>query len=233
VRELDSTRTDLQQLSLLASLKAYDAALGECQGLLRDVRLQRYAAVRPPAPEAASDLLIPVADRLEALRSETERLIAQWRKREGALSQVASDVRRALDTQVTLSDTLTASFATAAAPDIPPETTLGLAVVAAWGPCSVTESCIRIVPAANLSFQLSGLLSAELGLTLASTDAPGRTRHLFWFVSGLTGVSMRLGKARAQRIGLGALILRQSEGSNFDTFKLGGYASFTLYDLRL
>jgi hypothetical protein len=49
----------------------------------------------------------------------------------------------------------------------------------------------------------------------------------------MTGVSVRLGAARSQRLGAGALILRRAEGSDFDSFHVGGYVNFTVYDLRL
>jgi hypothetical protein len=49
----------------------------------------------------------------------------------------------------------------------------------------------------------------------------------------MTGLSVRLGATRSQRLGAGALILRQANGSNFDAFRLGGYVSFTLLDLAL
>jgi hypothetical protein len=49
----------------------------------------------------------------------------------------------------------------------------------------------------------------------------------------MTGLSVRLGAASRQRLGIGALILRQAEGANFDSFHLGGYFSFTVYDFRL
>ena len=229
----DSLQTDLDQVTLLASLKAYDATMGSCRGLLRDIRLPRYASLGAQPGSAVADLMIPTADRLEALRSETERLVALWRKRENSLGQVATDLRRTLDSGVTVSDTLKDSLATEPSLVVPPKTTLGLALAGTLAPCSVTTSCVRIVPAVALSFQLRGLVGAEVGLTLADTDAPGRTRHLFWSVAGMTGLTMRLGATRPQRVGIGALILRQAEGSNFDSFRLGGYFSFTVYDFRL
>jgi hypothetical protein len=228
-----SIQTETDQLALLDSLKQLDAGLGSCRGLLRDVRLPRYAAIGPAGGGQVADLLLPVADRLEALRSSTERLVSLWRKREGALGQVATDIRRTLDTRVTIADTLTASFDTAAEPSNPPSTTLGLALLGTYAPCSLTDSCIRIVPAMALSFKLRGLVGVEAGLTLADTDAAGRTRHLFWFTSGMVGPTVRLGANGAQRVGAGALILRRAAGSDFDSFQLGGYVSFTLFDLRL
>jgi hypothetical protein len=149
------------------------------------------------------------------------------------LGQVASDLRRALDTSVTVSDTLHATFATAPVPAAPPSATLGVALLGAYAPCSVTTWCLRIVPAVTVSFKLSGLLAAELGLTLAETEAPGRTQPLFWFTSGMAGLTIRLGANRAQRIGAGALILRPAEESGFSNFQLGGYLSLTLFDFRL
>jgi hypothetical protein len=229
----DSIRTDRDQLALLGALKEYDAAIGSCRALFRDVRLPRYAAVRPAGAWAAADIMIPTGHRLEALRSETERLLALWRKREGTLAQVATDVRRGLDTQVTLSDTIEASLGTQPRTDVPPKTTLGIGLAGTLAPCTIANSCVRIVPVVTLGFRLTGLLSTEVGLTLADTEAPGRTRHLFWFTSGMTGVSVRLGATGSQRIGAGALILRQADGDDFDSFRLGGYLSFTVYDFRL
>jgi hypothetical protein len=229
----DSVATDLDQLALLTSLKELDAALGSCRGLLRDVRLHQYNSLRMDQAGLVADLLLPVADRLEALRSATERLVSLWRKREGAFGQVATDLRRTLDARVTVSDTVTASFATDSKPDAPPATTLGLTLAGTYAPCSLTTSCLRIVPAITLGFRLKGLLGAEVGLTLADTEAPGRTRHLFWFTSAMTGLSVRLGANGAQRVGAGTLILRRAEGSDFDSFQLGGYVSFTLFDFRL
>jgi hypothetical protein len=236
----DTILTDLQQLTLLGALKELDAAIALCQGLLRDVRLPRYSAAFPGhltvgrgGASQAADLLLPVSDRLEALRSATEGLVTLWRKREGSLGPVATDVRRALDTQVTVSDTLNASFATAAEPQVPPSATLGIALLATYAPCSTDSSCIRIVPAVSLGLRLSGILGAEAGFTLADTEAPGETQHLFWFTSAIAGLSVRLGKDRRQRVGAGVLILREADASEFDSFRLGGYASLTLYDFRL
>lgn len=229
----DSLQTDQDHLDLLRALKAYDAALGSCRSLLRDIRLPRYAAVRVPSAAEASDLLGPVAGRLDVVRSETEQLVLLWRKRDGALSQVAGDIRRGLDTRVSVSDTLRVALTSAPRLEVPPRSTLGIGLAATWAPCSVTDSCIRIVPTLGLSFRLQGLVGADVGFTLADTDAPGRTRHLFWFTSAMTGVSVRLGAARSQRLGAGALILRRAEGSDFDSFHVGGYVNFTVYDLRL
>lgn len=229
----DSIRTDLDQLALLGALKEYDAALGSCRALLRDVRLPRYAAVRSGAAWGTSDLMHPTAHRLGVLRSETERLLSLWRKREERLTQVASDVRRSLDTRVTLSDTIDASFGTEPRREVPPMTTFGVGLAGTLAPCTIANSCVRIVPTTTLSFRLTGLWVAEVGLTLADTEAPGRTRHLFWFTSGMTGVSLRLGATASQRIGAGALLLRQADGDDFDSFRLGGYLNFTVYDFRL
>jgi hypothetical protein len=49
----------------------------------------------------------------------------------------------------------------------------------------------------------------------------------------MMGLSVRLGAARPQRLGMGALILRRAEGANFNSFRVGGYFSFTVYDFRL
>ncbi len=128
--------TNLQQLTLLGALKELDAAIALCRGLLRDVRLPRYSAafprqltVGPGGASRAADLLLPVSNRLEALRSATEGLVTLWRKRDGSLGPVATDIRRALDTQVMVSDTLNASLATAAEPQVPPRATLGIALL--------------------------------------------------------------------------------------------------------
>jgi hypothetical protein len=233
LRGPESIRLDLDQLALLGALKQYAAALGSCRALLRDVRLPQYAALRKDTRWAASDVLTPTAYRLEALRSETEGLLALWRKREGTLAQVASDVRRGLDSGVTWSDTVEISLETEPRTDVPPGTTLGIGLAGTLAPCSLSNSCLRIVPAVTLGFRLAALVGAEVGLTLADTDAPGRTRHLFWFSSGMTGLAVRLGPTGRQRIGIGALILRQAEADDFDSFRLGGYLSFTVYDFRL
>lgn len=224
--------TEANQIELLVTLKQLDAALGSCRGLLRDVRLPQYANVSRGRGGQTADLLLPVADRLKALRSSVERLVSLWRKRESTLGQLATDVRRTLDTRVTVSDTIEISFATASEPNNPPGTTLGLALVGTYAPCDSTNSCIRIVPAVTLGFNVKGLLGVEAGLTLADTEAPGRTRHLFWFTSAMIGPTVRLGASRAQRLGAGVLILRRAEGSDFNSFRLGGYVSFTVYDFR-
>ncbi len=114
-----------------------------------------------------------------------------------ASAQVATDIRRALDTQVMVSaHTLNASLATAAEPQVPPRATLGIALLATYAPCTTEASCIRIVLAVSLGLRLTGILGAEAGFTLADTEAPGETQHLFWFTSAVAGLSVRLGKDR-------------------------------------
>ena len=220
-----------EQLALLGALKDYDATVGSCRDLFRDLRLPRYQDLAVTGTAAASDLFLAPTGRLEALRGETERLLSLTRKRAGALSQVATDLRRGLDAGVTIVDSLTASFVTAAAPHSA-SVSIGIGLAGVHIPCSETGDCLRIVPDATVNLRLAGLLGVELGLTLARTETAGRTRHLFWFAGGLTGLSVRLGE-RPQRLGAGAVLLRRDEPGMTGGFRIGWYVGFTAFDLRL
>ncbi len=226
--------SDTDQLATLDALEAYGARADGCRGLLRDVRLPRYAdRLRIDEARSTLDLLSPVTSRLDAFRTETERLLALWQRRDRALQQVGSDLRRSLDTDVTIDSVVTATFTAQPAEQRPPSATIGAGLATVWTPCSTSGECLRIVPQATVSFRIRHLLGAEIGLTLADTDAPGRTRHLFWFNSAMIGPTLRLGATRSQRLGAGVLILRNASGENLDVFHLGGYLSFTVLDFRL
>jgi hypothetical protein len=132
-----------------------------------------------------------------------------------------------------MDSTVVAVFAAEPARVMPLSSTLGFGLAGAWVPCSSTGECVRVVPQMTAAFRLRSVFGVEAGLTLAGTESAGRSRHLFWFSSGMVGATVRLGPATRQRLGAGLLILRNETGDGLDVFHLGGYVSFTLFDIGL
>lgn len=217
----------------LAAVNAGTAALGRCRGLLRDLRLDRYQRVQPRKPAAIgaiADLLVPVGERVDELRAALEEQLGFWRRRDAALRQVAQDIRRATEAAVRVRDTLTADGLTKT--DTPAMTVAGLGVAVAAVPCGPSRSCVRVVPNLGLGFRIGGNTYFDLGLSLSSTAAADRTRHLFWFSSLMAGPSIRLGKS-ARRLGVGVVVLRGAVDSLGTAFRFGGYLNLTVVDFRL
>lgn len=217
----------------LRAVHAATAVLSTCRGLLRDIRLDRYLAVRP-RPDSLrqiADELLPVSARLEELKAGLEEQLAIWRRRDAAIRQVSQDLRRAAEASIRAVESFTVDGRTAPRDD-PPSTVAGLGLAVTALPCANDETCLRLIPNATIGLRMSRRAYLDLGLTLANTESSGRTRHLFWFSSLMIGPSIRLG-ATPGRLGAGLVILRGREDRLGSAITFGGYLNLTVIDFRL